>query len=483
MNKIILLICVSVFLISTSYAQDDKPLPEVLSIVNGVRITAKDLDTDTNSRIEALKRQVVEARTAELDLQINSMLLQAEAKKRSVSPSKLLEDEVISKAKEPTDVDARAFFNEQSGKMSDKSVQFEQVKDQIMAHLLVQRRQELARQFADRLRTTADVKILVNVATPPAKPEDRQRVFAVVNGKQITSGDIEDNLRPMIYGVQQEIYDLRRRDLNRKINDVLLAQEAQKRQITTRALIDAEVNAKTPAISEAQAQKFYDENQSKMKGAFADVKGQIVSYLQNAETDKLRHALAASLHKNAAVQDFLVPPSPPVYEIAIDDQPAIGDAKATVTLVEFTDFQCGTCGRLQPVLDRVMKEYAGRVRLVVRDYPLPQHANAFKAAEAAEAAREQNKYWEYTAKLFSNQSALDVEKLKQYATDLALDRSKFDAALDSGKFKHHVQRDLHDGNRVGIRGTPTLFINGREVSDRSYEGLKRAIDAALDAGK
>jgi protein-disulfide isomerase len=120
---------------------------------------------------------------------------------------------------------------------------------------------------------------------------------------------------------------------------------------------------------------------------------------------------------------------------------------------------------------------------VVRDYPLPQHTNAFKAAEAAEAAREQNKYWEYAAKLFSNQSALEVEKLKQYATDLALDRSKFDAALDGGKFKQHVQRDLRDGNRVGIRGTPTLFLNGRQVSDRSYEGLKRAIDAALGSGK
>jgi len=483
MKRFFFLIFIFVLTASAGFAQD-APLPDVLAVVNGVKITVNDFDVETSARIEELKRQVVEARKLELDLQINSMLLEAEAKKRGVTTSKILEDEVLTKVKQPTDADARKYFNAQYTDGTDRSAQFEQVKERIMAHLLGEQRQALAKQLADRLRSTAEVKVLVETATPPSKPADRGRVFAVVNGKQITSGDVEDSLQPLIVGVQEEIYELRRRDLNRKINDVLLAQEAQKRQITTRALLDAEVTAKAPSITDAQAQKFYDDNKEKMRGgAFADVKPQIVSYLQNAEMDKLRLTFAATLHKNAAVQDFLVAPPPPVYEIATDDQPAIGDAKAKVTLVEFTDFQCGTCGQFQPVLDRVVKEYNGRVRLVVRDYPLPQHTNAFKAAEAAEAAREQNKYWEYAAKLFSNQSALEVEKLKQYATDLALDRSKFDAALDGGKFKQHVQRDLRDGNRVGIRGTPTLFLNGRQVSDRSYEGLKRAIDAALGSGK
>ncbi len=113
----------------------------------------------------------------------------------------------------------------------------------------------------------------------------------------------------------------------------------------------------------------------------------------------------------------------------------------------------------------------------MRDYPLTQHENAFKAAEAAEAAREQGKYWEYTAKLFANQSALGVDQLKQYATQVGLDRAKFDAALDSGKFKAQVERDILDGNKLNVRGTPSLFVNGRPVSDISYEGLKRAIDA------
>jgi protein-disulfide isomerase len=107
------------------------------------------------------------------------------------------------------------------------------------------------------------------------------------------------------------------------------------------------------------------------------------------------------------------------------------------------------------------------------------HADAYKAAEAAEAAREQGKYWEYIALLMRNQSALGVPKLKEYAGQLALDRAKFDAALDSGKFSDKVQRDMRDGMRLGVSGTPTIFVNGRRVAENTVESLKAAIETAL----
>jgi protein-disulfide isomerase len=119
------------------------------------------------------------------------------------------------------------------------------------------------------------------------------------------------------------------------------------------------------------------------------------------------------------------------------------------------------------------------VRLVVRDFPLSQHANARKAAEAAEAAREQGKYWEYATVLFRNQSALGVDKLRQYATEVGLDRARFDASLDSGKFAEKIQRDVVDGRKLGVSGTPTLYVNGKRISDNSYVSLKSAIETAL----
>jgi protein-disulfide isomerase len=136
---------------------------------------------------------------------------------------------------------------------------------------------------------------------------------------------------------------------------------------------------------------------------------------------------------------------------------------------------------MHPELERLVKEYGDKVRLVTRDFPLSQHTEAFKAAEAAEAARAQGKYWEYIEILLRNQSALTVDKLKGYASDLALDRTKFDSALDSGKFAESVQRDIEDGMKLGINGTPTIFINGRRVSVKGYDELKAVVDAAFKA--
>ena len=134
------------------------------------------------------------------------------------------------------------------------------------------------------------------------------------------------------------------------------------------------------------------------------------------------------------------------------------------------------------MLEEVAKEFGDKVKLVVRNFPLAQHSRAFKAAEASEAAREQGKYWEYSALLFANQKALEVPRLKEYATRLGLDRAKFDAALDSGRFSSRVKRDLADGERIGIDSTPSVFINGKRARDRTKEALKAAIEAALKDG-
>ncbi|MBD0326917.1 MAG: thioredoxin domain-containing protein, partial [Pyrinomonadaceae bacterium] len=413
----------------------------------------------------------------ELDLQINSKLLEAEAKRRGTTTVKLLEEEIISKVKDPTDAEVQAFYDQNKSRIG---VELKDVKSDIFSYLRGQREREEAQKFAERLRAAADVKILVPNVTPPATAADRARVLATVNGERITSDDVENSLRPLIYSVQEQVYTLRQRDMDLKINDTLLEQEAQKRKITTNALLEAEVTSKTKPTTEADARTFYDQNKERLNnGDFTQLKNQIMQFLQERELRNAQTAFAEQLRRTASVQTFLTPPAAPVYNIATDDQPALGSPTAPVTIVEFTDYQCPSCAVTQPLIDKLVKEYEGKVRLVVRDFPLEQHADAYKAAEAAEAAREQGKYWEYVAILLRNQSALGIPKLKEYATQLALDRQKFDAALDSGKFADQVQRDLRDGMRLGITGTPTFFINGRKVSEPTPEALKAAIETAL----
>ncbi|HEU4933633.1 MAG TPA: thioredoxin domain-containing protein, partial [Pyrinomonadaceae bacterium] len=122
--------------------------------------------------------------------------------------------------------------------------------------------------------------------------------------------------------------------------------------------------------------------------------------------------------------------------------------------------------------------YGNKVRFVVRDFPLNQHENAHKAAEAANAANAQGKYFEYITVLFKNQKALDVPSLKKYASDLGLDRTRFDAALDRGTYASEVRKDITDGELYGVGRTPTIFVNGVQLRVLSADGLRSAIDRA-----
>jgi protein-disulfide isomerase len=457
-----------------SCACESQVLPETLAIVNGVRITRRDIEGATGEAVSQLQRQITEARKRELDLQINSKLLAIEAKRRGISGAKLLEQTVVAKTKEPTEAEVQNFYDQNKASIQ---AEFKDAREDILQYLRDQRQQDEAKKFAATLRQTIETKVLVSEATPPANEAERARVLAIVNGEPITSGDVEASLKPIVFDVQERVYNLRKDELDLRINDTLLAQEAQKRKITAKALLDAEIKPK--AVTEQDASAFYEKNKERVSGDFAHTKESIIGYLQQLELRNAERVFVEKLRAAASLQTFLVAPDPPVYSISTVDQPSLGDATAPVTIVEFTDYQCPSCAAAQPILERLVKEYGNKVRLVARDFPLSQHADAFKAAEAAEAAREQGKYWEYVAILLRNQSALTVAKLKDYAGELALDRARFDQALDSGKFAETVQRDIDEGTMLGVDSTPAVFINGRRVSEKSYDALKASIETSL----
>ena len=160
--------------------------------------------------------------------------------------------------------------------------------------------------------------------------------------------------------------------------------------------------------------------------------------------------------------------------------PATGPATAPVTIVMFSDFQCSACSATHPVLKKAMAAYPGKIRFVVRDFPLESiHENAYRAALAAGAANAQGKFFEYTEILYKNQDALDDESLKKYAADLGLNVKQFELDFNSEKTAAEVRKDMADGESYGINSTPTIFVNGVKVRDLSADGFKAAIDRPL----
>jgi len=458
-------------------ACETAPLPEVLATVNGTKLRTADVFNDAlQKKVADLQQGVIDERKNMVRLLINSRLLEAEARKRGMSPTRLVKQEVMSKVADPTDAEITEFYNRNRSNISGDLAS---ARGEIRAYIRNQREITASESYADKLRTAANVKVIVATATPPMRPADRARVFATINGIAIRSSDVEDALRPTIFTVQEQVYRLRSDSIEVKVNEMLLAAEAKKRKITESAVINAEVAAKVTPVTEADARAFYSQNKERISGDFEKVRAQLIDYLDQKRKSEAEGSFAKRLRAGADIQVFLSAPVPPVYQIDTAGRPTKGDQKAPVTIVEFIDIECRTCGEPYAAVNRLFNEMNGKVRVVVLHYPLTQHQYARKAAEAAEAARDQGKFWEYMDLLFKNQKALAPADLKAYATQLGLDRKKFDAALDGTRLGDNVDHDRLEGDKLGVMRTPTIFINGRPTADVTYEGLKAAVEATF----
>lgn len=201
-------------------------------------------------------------------------------------------------------------------------------------------------------------------------------------------------------------------------------------------------------------------------------------------TELINQAVAAALADRGAATAGNAPDPNARIDVSVDDDPSWGAADAPVTIIEFSDFQCPFCGRFhEQTYPRLRENYGDQIRFVYRDYPILQiHPNAALSAQAANCAGDQNKYWEYHDLLLTNQDRSARTDLGDFAAQLELDMTVFDECLDSGRYEQEVNADMQDGNRYGVRGTPTFFINGRAlVGAQPYEAFAAAIEAELSS--
>ena len=180
------------------------------------------------------------------------------------------------------------------------------------------------------------------------------------------------------------------------------------------------------------------------------------------------------------------PPSPDPgahYAVKTDGAPVRGPADAKITVVEFLDFQCPFCSRVQPTLEQIQKTYGDKVRIVFKHLPLRIHAQAAGAAAAAEAAHQQNKFWEMHDLMFANQRELSDAKYQEWAHQIGLDMDRFQKDLKSPALSQRIEADSQEASRLGVSGTPAFFINGRYVSGaQPFDAFKKVIDEELAKG-
>ena len=284
----------------------------------------------------------------------------------------------------------------------------------------------------------------------------------------------------------QRIYDGRKEALDAIIADMLIEQAAEASGAASLIqFTESEIARRVTPVTDEEVVTFFQENQADMQGRGLAAMGPLIRrFLEDQRRTLAYQAFVAELRRAGPPVRVLL--DAPRYDVAVGaDDPTLGPPDAPVTLVEFSDFQCPFCLQLMPTLKRLREAYGDRIRIVWKDFPLTTiHPQAFKAAEAANCAREQGKFWEYHDLLFANQQALQPEFLKEYAGDAGLDVAQFGACLDAAKYGDRVQEQMGIGNGLGVSSTPSTFINGRLVSGAlPYEAFVAIIEEELERAR
>ncbi len=309
------------------------------------------------------------------------------------------------------------------------------------------------------------------------------RVVATYDGGKITSAELEKEARPQIADLENKMYQAKRQALEQMAVERIVKAEAAKAGMSEQDYIRKRVEeAPVQQPTEAQERQFYERlksgGQIPPDATFDSLKERIGQALVNQQRQGQMQKVVAELQKQANLKIDL--PQPRIQVTA--EGPSRGPKDAPITIVEFSDFECPYCGAAHDTVEQVMSTYAGKVRLVYRQFPLSFHPHAEKAAEASLCAADQGKFWEYHDVLFKNQKKLDPTDLKAFASEVGMDGQKFGQCLESGDKKKAVDADQQAGLAAGVGGTPAFFINGIFLNGAlPIDEFKKVIDLELAA--
>lgn len=304
-------------------------------------------------------------------------------------------------------------------------------------------------------------------------------VLATAGNKTITRGDVEAAVKSELGEVEAARYKIMRGGVDEQVATALFEQEAAARGVTLEQLQETEVVAKVPPPNDDEVRKLYEDNKEQLGGqSFDDVKEKLVEYMKNRGAQARYQAFIAELKKKYPTKIAL---RAPTVDVAVGDLPPLGPADAKVTIVEFSDYECPFCKRAEASVEQVKQTYGDKVRLAYRNYPLPFHQSARPAAQAALCANEQGKFWAMHDKLMAAKD-LSAANLQQIASDVGLDRKKFDECVAAERGKETIEKDLAAGQAAGVNGTPAFFINGRLLDGaQPFEKFQEIIDEELEA--
>ena len=294
------------------------------------------------------------------------------------------------------------------------------------------------------------------------------------NNQTYNTTNLSPSLQQRLYEIELERYNSIDRAISGEIVELQLkkdAASAKKPLAEFRKKIFAIDN-----ISEKEIKEFYKQNKHRIPYEYDKAKPQIQRYLTSKKSNEKREAYLEKAKKTGKYSLTINKPRAPSFTINVDGLPTKGATKAKVTIVEFSDYQCPHCKEANTVLKELLPKFKDKVRLVHADFPINRSGISKKVAHGAYCAHQQNNYWNYHNLAFTKQKELTNDSPLQLAGELKLDKQKFTSCLTSKEAIAFVDRGLNEARRLGIHGTPAIFVNGKKLI---FSDLKKDLELAI----
>ena len=298
--------------------------------------------------------------------------------------------------------------------------------------------------------------------TPPPKPG----LAAKIGDKEITDDMLIGSDKLDFFELKKREFDLKMDRLNKLLVDELIGAEAKQANMSLEDFINKKIIGGEVKISDKDYKKFVAEKHIPDSQINAQIKERIMSYLQTLKKQDLIIEHVTKLTKGKPIEVYFTKPKLQVDVEVGNDAPAMGKEGALVTVIVFSDFQCPFCARGAESVAAIKKKYGNKVRIAFRHFPLPMHHDARPASEASMCVNEQSsdKFWKFHDIVFKNQDKLDKANLEKFAKEAGADVKKFNECVEAKKYADVVQKDMEYGEKIGVKSTPTFFVNGQLVS-------------------
>ena len=297
-------------------------------------------------------------------------------------------------------------------------------------------------------------------------------------GKAWKPSELTSGTQQAAYEVEAEHFEKLKRVADAAVFDMHIAELAKSKKKTPQEVEKDLIKIKEPSDSEAKT--WFDKNKERIPYPFDQIKGEIKRLITAEQTQTKRQELVNKLKKEGKFSLAVTEPVGPVLQIDTLGYPASGNAKAKVKVVEFADYQCPHCRQAAEVMTKLLPRYRDRIQFVYMDFPINPSGVSRAVAEGAVCASEQSKFWEYHNLAFSKQNTLTKESPLALAKELKLEEKAFDTCMKSGKGAALVEKSKQEAERLGVSGTPAIYVNGRrQLVAHTEADMSAMIDKAL----